>query len=359
MKRLLLLLIPCILLAGCWDEILYKEVAIVPLAGIDGEPGKVEAYYSFPVISDGAITYSTTEGEGLSLRDARNNAFAHTDEMLDISQLEVLLISENMAKYDLYKHIDVIFRAPRNRLSGRIAIVEGEVSKNFEKADTLPVDAPDFYRGLLETSIKFSIIPDIDLQQASKYLFDEGRDLALPTIRTSEKTGFPEVSGLALFNERVFSGYTLNLKESTILTVLQKKGSKKNAQFTYRWGENGEKYPITVEYIRHKRKWEITNEKVNLTYKYNFAVEEFAHDHLEKKKTVTDIEKFLSKELTKDFQKVINKLQEAKSDAIGLGQNVRAFHPELWKKGNWQETFSKMDIQVKVEAKIARTGIMN
>ena len=59
------------------------------------------------------------------------------------------------------------------------------------------------------------------------------------------------------------------------------------------------------------------------------SVEEFSHDHLNKEETTKEVEKFLSKELTKDFNEVIKKLQEAKSDPVGFGRSVRAFHPQL------------------------------
>lgn len=359
MRKLFLVVISCLLLSGCWDEVLYKELTISPLAGLDGEPGKVTAYFSFPTVTEEKVSYSTTEGHGISLRDARNNAFTHTDEMIDVSQLEVFLVSADAAKSDLYNYIEVIYRAPRTRLGGRVAIVEEPVSEHFAIAETLPGNAPDFYKGLVETSIKFSIIPDYNFQRTARLLFDGGMDVALPAIRLSKETKFPEMSGVALFNKKEFTGEYLNLKESRILTMLQKKGQKKYAQFTYEWEKDGKKYPITVEYSALKRKWDITNDKIEATYKLKLSVEEFSYAHLDKKETLADIEKFLSKELTKDFQKVVHKLQEAKSDAVGFGQEVRAFHQGLWGKGEWQDTFSEMDIQMKVEAKIVRTGILD
>lgn len=359
MRKFILIILSCLLLSGCWDEVLYKEVTISPLAGLDGEPGKITAYFSFPTVMEESVSYSTAEGHGVSLRDARNNAFTHTDEMLDVSQLEVFLVSAEAAKSDLYNYIEVIYRAPRTRLGGRVAIVEEPVSDHFDIAETLPGNAPDFYNGLLETSIKFSMVPDYNFQQLGKLLFDEGMDIALPSIRISKKTEMPEVSGVALFNEKVFSGHYLNLKESLILTILRKKGQKKYAQFSYEWEKDDVKYPITVEYSGRKRKWNITKDRIGATYKLKFSIEEFAYAHLNEKDTIDEIEKFLSEKLTKDFQEVIYKLQEAKSDAVGFGQEVRAFHSGLWGKGKWQDTFSELEIKVKVDAEIVRTGILD
>lgn len=359
MKRLIIVLLACFLLSGCWDEVLYKELTISPLAGLDGEEGNMTAYFSFPTITEENTTYSTTEGEGISLRDARNNAFTHTEEMIDVSQLEVFLISASTVKDGLYDYIDVIYRSPRTRLGGRIAIVEESVKEHFEAAQALPGNAPDFYKGLLATSIKFSYIPDYNLQQTGKLLFDKGMDIALPSLRLSKKTKQPEVSGVALFSGEKFSGHYLDLKDSRLLTALQKKGRKMNTQFTYEWQKEGKRYPITVEYSAVKRKWEITEDKIKAIYKFKFSIEEFAYGKSDKNEVIEEVESFLSKALTKDAQTVIHKLQDAKSDAVGFGQHVRAFHPNLWGKGKWQETFSEMAIEMDIKAEIVRTGILN
>ncbi|QUW22382.1 Ger(x)C family spore germination protein [Sporosarcina sp. Marseille-Q4063] len=360
MRKIIVVVLVSLLLSGCWDEVLYQDLTMVPLAGIEGETGKITVHFSFPSAEQEKIIYSTTEGHGVSLREARNNAFMHTDEMLDIAQLEVFLISAETAKEDLYNYIDVFYRTPRHQLSGRMAVVEGEMKELFDKAETLPINAPDYYKGIIETAIKFSYIPDFDLQSIGNTMFDKSIDFALPSIRISEHTKLPEVSGVALFSDRQFSGHYLDAKESLIMTLMMKKGKKKKyAQFTYLWEENGVEYPITVEHVKKKKKWKITNDKIEATYKIKFGVEEFPHDNLDNTALVNKLNKFLSEQLTTDFNKVIKKLQEAKSDSIGFGQNVRAFHRELWEKGKWQDTFSEMDINVKVEAEITRSGILN
>ena len=324
----------------------------------EGEPGKWTGYYTFIAVSNGSISYSTVEGSGVSIRESRLDANRKTSETLDVSQLEVILLTAETVKSNVIDTFDVFFRTPRNRLSSRFVVVEGEMAPYMEKTEKIPLELPDYYNKLLEAAISFSIIPDIDIQQAAELLFDDAIDLALPFVKMSETTGTPEVSGVALFSDKVFTGHTLDKKESTIVQVLQKKPGK-YTMFTYMWEKDGKSYPITVELASYKRKWDIQDSKIDATYKMKFGVEEFAYDHLDEDKTRKELEKFLSKELTKDFNEVIKKLQDAKSDAVGFGRNVRAFHPHLWNKGKWQDTFSELDINVKVEAEITRTGILN
>jgi len=108
------------------------------------------------------------------------------------------------------------------------------------------------------------------------------------------------------------------------------------------WKSGEEESPISFEVISINKKWKISDEKIDASYELKLNVEDF-----------------LSKEMTKDFNGVMKKLQEAKSDGIGFGRQVRAFHPALWEKGDWQDTFSELPINVKVKVKITRTGVLN
>ena len=63
--------------------------------------------------------------------------------------------------------------------------------------------------------------------------------------------------------------------------------------------------------------------------------------------------------MTKEFNEVVKKLQEAKSDGVGFGRTVRAFHQDLWDQDDWHDTFADLPINVKVKTKITRTGILN
>jgi spore germination protein KC len=359
MKKIALIFITSsFLLAGCWDEQLYKEIAIVPLIGIEGKPGKLTGYYTFTAIKNGSISYSTVIGSGLSARDTRLDANRKTSETLDLTQLEVILLTEETAKSDLSRTFDSIYRTPRTRLSTRVAVIEGEMAPYMEQTEKISVELPNYYNDMLQTDISFSFLPDLDLQKTTRLILDKGIDLSLPYLKISETSGKPEVSGIALFSDKFFTGHTLSKKESIIVQILKKKPGK-YAFFTYLWKKDDKTYPITIELAAYKKKWDIQDSQIDATYKMKFAVDEFAHDHMDEEKTRKEVEKFLSKELTKDFNKVIKKLQEAKSDAVGFGRPVRAFHSHLWNKGKWQDTFSEIKINVKVEAEITRTGILN
>lgn len=358
MKKLLVICTLTIFLAGCWDEVLYKEVTIVPLIGIEDQEDKVHAYFSFPSVIEGQIEYSKVEGHGISLRTARNNAFLKSDELLDVSQLETLLMSSETAKEGVIKYIDPVYRTPRNRLNGRTVIVMDELETHFENLEKLPEEPPDFYRGLLQTAIEFANIPNYNMQKMMRILKDEGQDLTLPAIGYSDEEGIPEIIGTALFNDANYSGVYLTIEESKYFILLCNLANKKYLQFSFLFEDDGEFYPLDIEYDGHKEKISIEDNTIIHHIQLKAAVEEFPHDHLKEKSVVEELNRFLSKVQTDEAQAVMKKMQDVKSDAVGYGKKIRAFYPEIWNRGKWSDTFSEMDIQIKIDVEIIRTGIL-
>ena len=99
---------------------------------------------------------------------------------------------------------------------------------------------------------------------------------------------------------------------------------------------------LAVEVISiRRRNGKLQKTRSMHTYDLDLNVEEFPHDSLDEKKMIKELDEFLSKEMTKEFNGVIKKLQEAKSDSVGFGRTVRAFHRDLWGKGDWQRNFFK------------------
>ena len=352
-----ILLLCTLLLSGCWDEKQYREVTNVSLYGIEGTPGKYKAQFAFPVFEDGAISYSTVTGNGFSTRGAKNST--NTSQGLDIAELQVLLIAEDAAKNDIYPYLDVLFRDPRNRLSAHMAVVEGELAPYFEPIEGQGEDISTFYTQLIDTAGIYTLVPEIDLQQVCTILFADDIDLALPYIKMGKESGIPEIAGTALFNDKnEFTGEVLDRKESALLMLLQKKKGK-YSRLDFLWKEGTKESPLSVNVMKIKKDWKISANQIDASYEMKISVEEFPHDSLNKKKTQKEVEDFLSKELTKNFTDVVKKMQKAKSDAVGFGQPVRAFHPKLWKQGEWADTFSELPIQIKVKVKMMRSGILN
>ncbi|WP_260320730.1 Ger(x)C family spore germination C-terminal domain-containing protein [Rummeliibacillus stabekisii] len=48
--------------------------------------------------------------------------------------------------------------------------------------------------------------------------------------------------------------------------------------------------------------------------------------------------------------------QEASSDVKGIGEDIRAYHPQLWREGKWKDIYKDLKIETKVNVNIVRSG---
>ena len=165
---------------------------MVSLIGIEGQQGEVKAEFAFPAFENQSISYFTSSGSGVSLREARNDANYRTMEALDIASVEVILVAEDTAKTDIYSYFDTVYSDPRNRLNGHIAIVQGELDPYLKPAEGMEEDISKYYIELLRTSVMYTLLPDIDIQLTGTILFGNDMDLTLPYIKIGEEGGKPE-----------------------------------------------------------------------------------------------------------------------------------------------------------------------
>jgi len=73
------------------------------------------------------------------------------------------------------------------------------------------------------------------------------------------------------------------------------------------------------------------------------------------------LEEKLEEEVKKEILMALEKTQkEYSSDIFGFGTYVRKYHPRYWKnaKEGWDKIFSKLQADIRVDAKIVRTGIV-
>jgi len=225
MKKNILALVVCsLLLGGCWDERLYKDMTIVSVFGLEGEPGEVKAQFAYTSIVDKEIDYLSATGKGISLREAGFDANHKVMERLDLSGLEVIFIAEDTAKSNLSNYLDTLFRHPRLRVNGYMAVIEGELAPYFESSDKISKDLAMHYSELIRVAVKESYISDRNIIQSNTVLYDPAIDLALAYIKMEKESGVPEVAGIALFSEKEFTGSTLDKKEPTRTRPLKSSG---------------------------------------------------------------------------------------------------------------------------------------
>ncbi|MEK4531373.1 Ger(x)C family spore germination protein [Solibacillus sp. FSL K6-1554] len=339
------------MLAGCWDERLYKNSSVVSLTGIEGEIGELTAYYAYPEATATEMKTIVISGEGVSPRDVRQDAELKVEQTMDLSVLSTVLISEDTAEHNIYEYLDIYFRDANSPITSKMAIIQGDLKPFFELSENKQSTAGEFYDRFITSLEDNSFVIPYTLQTASTVIFEDAQDLALPYLKMGEDNR-PKAEGVALFSGKSFTGKTLNADEGLLLSILND-----SLGFSTRIAHLYKDSPLTVRVNKLKRKLNITENKIVINLKIDFMLSEFPQDNIDNANLRKELEKFLQAKIEQDLNEVIKKLQEAKSDAIGLGRSVRAFHPE-WFKKDWKERFSELDISAKLKVEIVKTGIL-
>ncbi|WP_102692344.1 Ger(x)C family spore germination protein [Rummeliibacillus pycnus] len=349
-----------VLLAGCWDERLYKNLSVISIAGVEGHIGDLKAYYAYPSSAEDPTKFTVIESHGITPRDARNKADLKMDNTIDLSELSTLLIAKESVYDDIYPFLDIYYRNAQNPITSKIAITEGSTKDFIDIKEQLPSELGEFYEDFIESFERDTIFPkDLDLQQAGSILFDEGKDLALPYLKRDEKHGTPIAAGLALFNHRRFSGTILDVKDSLLLNLLMN-GKADTARMTFLYKEKDKKTPLTIDIIKFKKKLKEQGNtpKVDLNVTFEVNIDEFPSDHIGEERIQKDLEKYLEKNIKSNIDKMLKKCQDASSDPIGIGRKFRASRSNLWKEGHWKEVYTTLQLNTNVKVKIIRSGIL-
>ena len=76
---------------------------------------------------------------------------------------------------------------------------------------------------------------------------------------------------------------------------------------------------------------------------------------------VSQLEQFLSKEMTHLAEETLEKMQKARCDGLGIGRQLLAFHPDIWKKQkeDWGSNYQKVNFVTEVQVEITKKGIIS
>ncbi|AMX00432.1 Ger(x)C family spore germination protein [Rummeliibacillus stabekisii] len=352
-------LVSSLLLSGCWDERLYKELSVISVIGIEGYVGDLRTFYAYPSSSDDPTKYIVLEGVGKTEREGRINADKKTEQTMDIAELTAILVSEDSAKKDLYALLDVYYRSAQNPVTAKIAITEGSPKRFLELKNTIPKEIGEYYLDFVKSFEDATIVPRVNLEIAADLMFSEGRDLALPYLKTSSDKALPQLEGLALFNEKKYTGEYLTLRESTFATLLGYRKAR-IVELAYLWEKQGKNIPVAFDVIRFKKKKKVIQEGGNVKFQYNInmpiTMTEYPPDHLDRKQVRKQLEEFIEDSVEKDITRMFKKAQEVSSDILGIGEYIRAYYPQLWREGKWKDIYKDIKIEAKVNVDIVRSG---
>ncbi|MBN3554924.1 Ger(x)C family spore germination protein [Fictibacillus nanhaiensis] len=361
------------LLSGCWDQTQLNETKLVRAAGFDYiKNGKIKNTASVPQSINteaggvGQVNNQVFYAVGNTARQSRIKLDRKISEQVDASKNLIVILGENAAEHDIYHILDVFYRDPKSALNARIAVAKGKasdvISSKFEETETT-VGIGQYLNESVRSAEKASIVPTENIQTICPVMFDPGQDFGLPYL-VPEKNDV-SVNGIAIFHGYKMVGkiYGAQGVMYTLLTGKQKHLSMSlTKKITDKHKDRILNY-VSIKVKKNKRTFNVNvspDDKISAHIKLDMKVviTEYPRDNLTTKKKIQNIEKALSKRLTKDANTILHDLQDMNSDAFGVGRKLIAFHNPTWKKLDWNKEYPNIDYTASVNVKVIGHGII-
>lgn len=375
----------CILfLSGCWSRRELNELAIAGGLGIDKEDDQFVV--TFQVVNPSQVAENNGGGNkspvavfqsrGDTLFEAFRRVTVQSPRKIYMAHLRIVVLGEELAKEGIGEVLDFLSRDHEFRTDFYIVVSKdsnaGDILEILTSIENIPVNK---LFSSLETSGKvWAPTISTTLDHLFSELNSEGNNAKLTGIimegddqigerMTNVQQAKPgtvlKYQGIGVFNGDKLVGW-LNEDESKGLkysigevdsTVVDVSCSKKGK--------------VGIEVIRTKAnlKTKIDNNTPKATIKLqvegNIGDVQCKTLDLTKNRTITTLEKKAEIEIKDKIEKALDvSKEEYEIDIFGFGEAVHRSNPDYWKKvkGNWNQLFTTMPVDVEVDLQIRQTG---
>lgn len=394
-KRLTVFLTSFILLcsaffpAGCWDRREPDMLGMVTVAAfdIDEQSGlfRVYAQVDNPVGggqqqdsggggSQGSSAVWVVEATGHTIYEAVINMELISTRRLFWSHVKAILFSEKLAREGIRPILDFIDRERQVRLISQPFVVQGDLRRLLEAEFPMEVEG-----GEAMSKQSFSIIQETSVLSEVDSLLIVFRNISIPGIEINmprltvlategeneeKPAGKPnpvQISGIGIFRGDKLVGF-LDEKETAGYNWLT--GNIQRHNLILQCPDSEDDY-ITVQVFDSSVKLtpEIKGDEVR--FKASITAESRLQDFaclqfpLERE-FIDSLNRRMATVIRNEIASSLEKARELESDIFGLGNIIYRTRNEEWKRlgDNWREIFPGVMVDIEVEAKILRHGLI-
>jgi len=374
MKRIalfMIIVISLIFTTGCWDLGEINERIFPYSVGIDVNTNleEDEEYlitFSYPNIdamgddpnSDTKVFIISTKANNIF--DGVKKLSDRVDKPIDLKHLKVLAISEEVAK-DKKNLLQIVDGLNRDFTINKAVylLLTKDIEELFEAK--LESKRQETIEGLIYTLLRNN-------QKSTRFTsrtlneFIESMDKSSSSFIPLAKAVNDEIiiSGGAVFKDYSLIGH-IDEEENRSINILNKNFSEDELETNYK----GTSLALETTNVKVKKRLDNSDGNLNIVYSVELEgqIQEYILDHGKDLdiKGIHEMEDALEDKIKRDLQDTVYKIQnELKADIIGIGDYIYKYHPKIWRdiKKDWEDIFPQMDIDVNVEVKIRRRGLV-
>lgn len=371
--KLIITILICFILTGCYDYNELNELAIANGISVDLKDDKYlvsilvsNSHKNTGSSEENQATTSLFQGEGKNLDDAITNLESSLPKKLYLGHVNIIIISEEYAKKGIYDLFDYFTRNPELLKKMYLAL-----SKDVEAYKALATISP------LEMFSSKNIISNIETNNAdvgSTYLVlyseallkyvEEGFEFVIPTITLNgdidESTKEENIKDpitkshliiltLSTFKTDKFVSYT-DEDESTGINILT--NNIKSLEIIE------ENFTASLNNVKCNIKFKLDNDKpiitieTNFSYKIIYAEKDLS---IEKEETQKEIQKTINKHITTYINKTIDLVKTKNTDIIGFGNLIYKKEPNYY-NDNKDNYLDKLKFNININSKLESSG---
>jgi spore germination protein KC len=374
----LLILLSCIGLTGCWSNKDLAERALVAGIGLDlTEENKIELTLQIVKPSVVAAIEGGSPGEdpvwinsttGDTVFEAVRKQLNTVNRKPYYSHVELIVIGEGLARQGIGDIVDFFERDHEPRLTSTFLIAKGTTAKRIMNAKSELEKMPAIHlKEITKNQDSAPTIQGVTLFDLLKQLSSPGENATIGVIEIIEETEDLKIENLKVQGSGVFHkgkliGWLKPMETAGLLYVQDK---VENVILTIPDPMNKE-LMLSIEQVKSSGK--IDAKFIEDDLKLFIEVEgegnigsQRGSGDLTTQEMLEVLEKETAKRIEERVRNVVKTAQEEhQSDIFGFGDVIYQKYPEYWKQiqESWHQEFSKLPVEIKVSFTMRRTGLI-
>ncbi|MGH4051905.1 MAG: Ger(x)C family spore germination protein [Clostridium sp.] len=386
LKKMLPLILCCMLLSGCWDKVEIDRRNFISTIAIDVgediakekelkklnlvEPSssinikKINVTYGFPDMSmagaekGGSAQEKYINTQAYSMEDAYSEAMAKSSRDIYLGHTKLLILSSDILNHkDTVKEIvDYLQRNPSINRMVQVVVSDGR-AEDYVKFKPETENSTQYYiSGLMDNSNRNSRIMSMTINELLILLSENGNAL-LPMISLDKEKNELMLSGAAIIEDYELKGSFSPLELINIQLLSGKFKAGKKAIYL-------DGHPIDYLIDGYHRKIRIVQKDDKLIINVDINLEGQIGGYYVGKKILDEgqlknIQNAFNSSISEDLRKAMElAIKEYGIDPFGVREHIEKFNPSLWNKieKRWKIKYKEASVNVTVDTKIRRIG---
>lgn len=380
MKKIkyIILLLP--LLSGCYNYRELNELGITTAVSIDYKDNNfilisevINPIKQQDVSASNNSPFVNFTSVAPSIQEAFRNTVLESPRQLYLSQLEIILVSEEIINNHLEEFLEFFSREPETRTEIKVIIAKTDESTKGITIQSLLTNfsSSNILESLEVQNKLLGLTQEVTINELLNMYLDPNLEIVLPSmilygssdigdekenITTSIPKTLVKVGTTSVIKDGKILGY-LSEEESKTVNLINGNLTKTILKISY---EDG--YVVfEPNRIKTKQKLDIKDNKITIEISGFSKIKEFhTNKNIKNMKTVEKLNKYFNKEIENMIKDNFNQIREKyNTDMFGFQELYYRTDHKYFKKycSNWYETtFPNIELEVKSNIKLYEKG---